>query len=117
MNDVRMDKTVLISIIKLNKDKHVKEYNEAVIGYRESVAKELQTKLDICKSGGNFSMGSSLDKPQCFENEYNVVLRKLELSLDVTIELNDTQFKNFVLDEWSWTSSFKSTSAIYNNMA
>ena len=116
MKNVRIEKYMLLNILRDNKEKHIKDYNESVIDYKNAVLKVAKRNLELAETGDMESMIKFRvfpQKPTSYEQEYNRSIRMLELSVDDTIELDNTLFNQLVLDEWQWKSSFVSTSTLY----
>jgi hypothetical protein len=84
---------------------------ESAAGLAE-VAYEKEKEMDL--SGINAVLNLQLHpkvqltvtKPESHEKEYNNVLRNLELTTAEYILLGTQEFNQYVLDEWSWKSSF-----------
>ena len=116
MKSVRIEKYMLLNILRANKAKHIKDYNESVVDYKNAVLKVAKRNLELAETGDMESMNKFQafpQKPTSYEQEYNRSIRMLELSVDDTIELENTLFNQLVLDEWQWKSSFVATSTLY----
>ena len=112
----KLKKDELLKIVRENKEKHIKDYNESVSDYKKAVLKIAKSNLELAKTGKieeiiKFRVVPS--KPSSYENEYNRAIRMLELSVEDIIELQSDIFNQLVLDEWQWKSSFVSTSTLY----
>lgn len=116
MRSVKIEKFNLLNIVRENREKHIKDYNESVVDYKNAVLKVAKRNLELAETGNMESMNKFRafpQKPTSYEQEYNRSIRMLELSVDDTIELDNTLFNQLVLDEWQWKSSFVSTSTLY----
>lgn len=116
MNSVKINKKELLSIVRENLDKHVKEYNESVEDFKALAIKVASANLKLAKSGDLATiakMESAPRAPQSYEQNYHRAIRMLELSVDEVIELEEDVFNQLVLDEWTWKHSFVATSAMY----
>lgn len=107
MENVKINKEKLLSIIKANLEKHKIEYLEAIKAYRVKCADLLSQELEKTISGEEFSTHVSVSKPVSFTKEYDLVIQMLEMTLDSTIELTTSEFQQLVNDEWAWKSSFR----------
>lgn len=113
MKSVKIKTKELLKVLKANRDTHVKEYNEAVVGYKEKIVSELETMLADAKAGKDVSHVVDVVKPTSYEDSYTTEIKMLEMSDDAVVELSHAEFIQFVEDKWSWKSSFTSTTAIY----
>lgn len=108
----------LIAKLEENLEKHVAEYNEAVIGYKEKIEETLRNALKKFKADNTVydkSFALSLTTPVSYAKEYTTVIQMLKFCTDDIITLDRRNFENFVLDEWTWSNSFATTTSVYSN--
>src|SRR3972149_463720 len=113
MKTIKVNKTELISVLKKNKDQHVKDYKKALRGYRVQAAEALSKELTKIKEGHEFNTYFSLNKPVSYEKEYATVIGMLEMDLLTEVELDMSEFVKYVNDDWSWKSSFSLSNSGY----
>ena len=53
--------------------------------------------------------------PENHSDDYQTVIRKLELSVEPEIALETGEFDCFVQNKWSWRQSFLNTNSYYAN--
>jgi hypothetical protein len=119
MRDVKMNKGELLSIVRENKEKHIKEFNEAVEDYKTAALKVAEDNLALAQSGDVDKIAKIKgmpQKPNSFEDSYTRAIRMLELSVDEFIEVEEHIFNQLVLDEWTWKQNFVASSALYKTM-
>jgi hypothetical protein len=119
MRDVKMDKAELLNIVRENKEKHIREYNEAVEDYKKAAVKLAQENLELANTGDldKISKIKSLpSKPTSYEDSYTRAIRMLELSVESIIEIEEQIFNQLVLDEWQWKHNFAVASALYKTI-
>jgi hypothetical protein len=119
MRDVKMDKAELLNIVRENKEKHIREYNEAVEDYKKAAVKLAQENLELANTGDldKISKIKSLpSKPTSYEDSYTRAIRMLELSVESIIEIEEQIFNQLVLDEWQWKHSFVASGALYKSI-
>jgi len=51
-------------------------------------------------------MGNIPSKPKSYETEYDTAIGMVSMDVDVEVELTKQEYKQYVMDEWSWTSDF-----------
>lgn len=113
MQEVKIEVAKLLEVLKTNKEKHVKDYNEALVGYKEEVVKRLKKMLKEAKDGKNVANWPNLEQPSSHEYDYDFMISKLEATIDKTIDLGDSEFSQYYLDKWGWKTTFERTSTLY----
>lgn len=114
MNAIKMKRLELLDIVRANKEKHIKEYAEAVIDYKKLVVKVAGENVDIAAKDTvvkNFKHWPTT--PESFEDSYKRAIRMLELSIEDIIEVEEDVFNQLVLDEWSWKRQFVGSTTSY----
>ena len=119
MRTTKIDKQELLGLVRANLAKHLKDYAEAVSDYKLAAVTLAKANLELAET-------SDLDKiaeiksmpsaPASYETEYNRAIRKLELSVDTVIEVDETTFNQLVLDEWNWKQQFIFSNAMYKTL-
>lgn len=115
MQVVRIRAEELQAVIRENRSKHIKEADEAQVDYRIALVSKLEELLASAKAGDIVAHVISLPVPQDHRREYDRVLRMLELSADEVVELQQQEFVQYVLDEWSWKQAFAITNSTYKS--
>jgi hypothetical protein len=95
---ITVEKAKLIKQIKDNKAKHLVDYEEAVIAYRkkaqEAIDKQQQDLID-----GKFTIGISLVAPVNKSEEYDKLVTQFDWEVNDKVELSQSEFNEYVLDE------------------
>ena len=115
MYEVKVNKTELLTILKTNRQKHQEIYIKAFDGYRKEVIRHLQFALDQASAGEKIITQISLIAPQDHTAEYDRVIGMLKMSVDEKIEIDNTEYRQYVLDEWDWSKHFSTTSSSYSS--
>lgn len=119
MRNVKINKVELLEIVRANKEKHIKEFLEAVEDYKTAAIKVATDNLALATSGDveKISKIKSMPaKPISYEDSYTRAVRMLELSVEDVIEVEEDIFNQLVLDEWQWKHQFATTSALYKSV-
>jgi hypothetical protein len=119
MKSVRINRIELISEIERNREKHIKDYEEAIKDYKILVLKISQENLELAKSGVLKKFDEIVDipsAPRVYTKEYDRAQMMLSLSVDEVIELEAGEFNQLVLDEWHWKASFSNLNATYKSL-
>lgn len=129
-NHTKIPRENLLEAVKENRNTHKVEFDKALLGWRTETVKALKKhqkmvekvvtrmEADIAEEKPVKSLGSSLypdlpTRPQDHTKEYDGLIKRLEMSSDETIWLTHSDFKKFVLDEWSWKEAFSAQVSNY----
>ncbi len=110
---VKVDKDRLIERLKENRDRHEREYQEAVGGYKSRLVFVLQRMLEAAKRKEVVSHKIDLKIPKDHAQEYEKALAAMEWDQDVTLHLTQAEFDRYVLDAWPWKKRFMAIHASY----
>ncbi len=113
MQNITLNKNDLLPIVKENKEKHDNIYNAAVSGYWVKAEEILNTKLADVKEKKKVDNVLGITFPVNYSDDYNRVIRMLELSADEKIDLSSNEFDSYVRNQWHWKNSFLSTNSTY----
>lgn len=141
---VTVSREKLLSTLKENREKHAREYQESVAGYKVLAKERLQKKLSWARKTlkANFdevsrkidefdldddenpltdtvsmlsSVSFSLEVPRDHTKSYDVAISMAEWEVGDTIELTQSQFQCFVLDDWDWKKKFSVMNKLYTS--
>lgn len=124
MNDfadgnVTVLKLGLLGAIKANREKHEREYTEALGGYADKVRSMFQRGASSTASASKIQELAAevraLVVPASHLSDYDCVIRMLEMAVPEQVTISQGQFQNYVLDEWIWTKAFKNVSSSYSS--
>ncbi len=115
LSTVVVKKSELMASIKTNRENHRELFLEAQKIYREMVIVELDKMLAEARSGKTIRKQVQLIEPKDHTKDYDRVIKMLEMSVDDEIEITQSEFAQFVLDDWSWKEQFLSVSNSYVN--
>lgn len=114
MRTIKVEKKTLLEIIKKNRDNHRAIYEEAFEGYRKESIRIHEENLKLLKSGKKVIVAFFEQAPQDHTNDYNLVIRMLEMDVDHNVELDQQQFQNYVDDNWNWKHQWSINNAKYS---
>lgn len=140
---VQVNRVKLLETLRANKEQHIKDYNDAMAGYKSQLltrideafarAKEkidyqytrFKTKIsnltdeDILKQSDSFvifdEISVDMKVPRCYDKEYESAIDLAEWDVNETLELSYAEFVCFVKDEWDWKSDFNETLSFYKS--
>lgn len=109
---INVKKSDLIAKIKVNKENHIKEYAEAVIAYKEEALKQLN-KLIVDVVNGGLDIKLNLITPIDNSKNYDKILEMFEWEVNDVVELEQSEFLEYVQDETSFAVSAKYSNSAY----
>lgn len=141
---IEVDRKELHEVLVKNRDQHVKEYNEAVAGYkttlRDKVNEAFVSAIDKLanqrdkiigkiealtedKIGQQHSRWTAVEAiyvempvPRSYEEEYNAAIDMAKHDVRETLELTYAEFNCFFRDKWDWSIETKAINASYSNL-
>jgi len=96
---------VLVSL-KENVKKHKKIVDEARKGYVKRASDLLKEKLTQLENGSLDELRFNLSPPKDHTKVYETAIKMLEMHTDDTIELDGSQVRQLIMDEWDWMENF-----------
>ena len=103
MRDIKVSKTQLLSILNKNRGNHFNTFLKAQEGFRKEIIQKLEERLAEARKGNRISLYIELDEPVNETKSYDRIIAMLEMSEDDTILLSETDFQQYVQDNWTWT--------------
>ena len=116
MKTVRVDVQELLSHLSVNREKHIKEFDETIKNYRIALVDVLQKLYEDAQQNKDINHTIDLVKPRSFLHSYDQTIAKLQWTTEKEVELDSAEFIQFVLDEWNWKDIFKGTENFYNEL-
>ncbi len=113
MRDITVNKNDLLEKIKENRNNHRGVFEEAVKNYRKRVIEELDDRLDSIKKDKEINLYFHFPEPEDHTKDYDKVIRMLEMEVEETIKLSETDFSAYVMDDWAWRRAWLSNTASY----
>lgn len=118
MKNITVSKEELVSALTANRTQHVIDYNDSMAGYWEQAEKRAQRLLEQVKAKRTDEyLHIDLQRPESHEKDYDTALEMLEWHENDTIEVSQSEFKQFIQDEWSWKRQFAATTQTYTTSA
>ena len=118
MNTITVDKDELRLTLIKNRDEHKAIYDKAVIAYKEKfvrAAKRFAEDAVERAATGNFVFAQFgwLPVPEEHTEDFDRAIQMLEWEIGDTVELEETDFRQYVQNNWRWAASFASNSTSY----
>jgi len=117
MENVKVKKGELLAKLKENLKAHVEEFKLAHAAWVEQTIAVHKLQIKSLKETSNTSPDAKFGPvPTSQATSYERAIAMLEMSVEDEIVLDAHEFDQYVLDNWTWSHSFKSVSAAYNNV-
>jgi hypothetical protein len=114
---VSVNRLETLEAIKKNAENHAKIVAEARAGYLKAAEKALTTRLKELRSGKRLDLGFTLAPPLDQSKVYRTIIKMLEMHQGETVDLDSSQVRAFVMDEWDWKRQFLLSNAAYSATA
>ena len=117
MEKIVVKKAKLLEILKKNKEEHREIFVEALEGYKKKVIDLLESRLAAIKSGLKVNLYFQVTEPVDQTKDYERAIGMLEMSLEDEVELNEQDYKCYVMDDWTWKHQFLTSNPFYSGKA
>lgn len=117
MNNIKVDKQQLLTIIQANKAKHREIFLEALEGYRKKLLETLENQIEQVKKRKSIDVVIHFPEPRDQTEDYERVIGMLEMSKDTEIELSEQNYAMYVMDDWQGTREWLHTQQRYSHNA
>ena len=115
-----MKKSELLEILTENRSKHQTDFQKACVIYKQEVLKGFKKLTKDAKKASDPShiiTGLHIITPISQVDDYDRTISMLNHTLDIEIELDQHEYRQYVLDEWQWKGAFNATTMAYANAA
>jgi hypothetical protein len=106
MQNITISVNKLMDIVKENKIKHDYIFDTAVSGYWVKAEEVLKGKLAQVQKKEEINNYLNLSYPSNHSDDYERVIRMLELTTDDKVNLTAKEFDNYVRNQWDWRNAF-----------
>jgi hypothetical protein len=106
-------KADLLKVIQKNREAHRRIFLEAVEGYKAEALRMLEERVRMIKSGKVVNITVVLPVPEDHTQDYDRVIKMIEMDTSKTIELQEDEFAQYVMDDWQWKRQWATTNALY----
>jgi hypothetical protein len=112
-NKVTVKKSDLLEALTKNRTVHAAEYKESFEGYKVAFVDEANKLLAKAQRGEFEKTTINCAPPQDHTKDYDRVIRMLEMSTADEWTISESQFTQYVLDEWAWQREFTTSKSRY----
>lgn len=108
MEKITVAKAELLAALQQNRDDHRRIFEEALEGFQANAVAELERWLADIRAGKRSSVVVRLPVPVDHTADYNRAIKMVEMSINATVSLSETDFAQYVMDDWGWQTQFLS---------
>jgi hypothetical protein len=117
MKNITVRKDALLEQLRANRAAHRAEYDRAVEIYKlrfvEEATRFAEEAVRCAAAGIWFKDFVWLPVPEEHTDDYDRVISLMEWEIADEVELSESDFRCYVLNEWGWMSSFASNTRSY----
>lgn len=113
MNSIKVKKVDLLAKLQANREAHRGIFLKAQEGYRKAVVAELEKMLEDTRAGRRIQRHISLVEPMDQTRDYDRAISMLSMSVETEIDIDEGEFAQYVLDDWSWKQQFATSTMSY----
>ena len=114
LSEVLLNKDALLEQVRENYDSHREKFEEAMVGYKAKAIELLEAHIQRIRDNAPEKVFVQLPMPEDHSKDYERVIEMLEWSKDTDLELDESEFATYVLDQWGWQEGFAQTYAMYS---
>jgi len=112
---IKVEKDKLIFQILENKKQHIKEYNDAVVAYKEEALKQLTVQTSRAREG-SLDIQLDLVTPVNNADNYDKIVEMFQWEVETVVELSQNEFNEYVQDETEFAVAAKFSNTYYSNV-
>ena len=112
-DEVLVDKTELLGVLRANRDSHRDAFLKAQHGFRARAIAELDRSLADARAGNDVRLVVHLPEPVDHTEDYDREIRMLEMHQEPTVRIRASLFDQIVMDRWGWSAAFNATNSAY----
>lgn len=109
---IKVQKSKLIDKIKENKENHIKEFEKAKVAYKEEALKQLAEQTKKVEEGA-LDAKLNLTTPVDNSINYDKIIEMFEWEVDDVVELEQSEFLEYVQDETEFARVAKFSNTMY----
>ncbi len=113
MKSVNVNVGWLLAKVTENKENHRAAFEKAYEGYKNAAIKTLEENLELFRRGKRTRIVWNETPPEDHTKDYTRVIEMLNASVDTEVELDASEFANFVQDDWHWMQNWTTSNSKY----
>lgn len=110
---IQVDKDKLLAALEQNRESHAAAYEKAKAGYIKVTTEQVRGYLTRLADGELLERAFLPAPPEDHTSDYDDAIDMMQWSTDITIELTQQQFKQYVKDDWGWKDVWMASNTAY----
>ena len=99
--------------LEQNRGRHRKAFEKALVDYRDFAIRQLDEQIERLKKGGNAAVYVNVQAPEDHTDDYDRVLAMRGMTVDDVMQIEESLFQCYVMDQWEWNEQFVATNSSY----
>ena len=117
MKEIRVDKDWLIAKLSANRAQHREVFLKALDGYRREAIARFEEQIARLRVGEKIAETFRVLRPVNQTPDYDRALAMLGASLSDEAVLSETDFAQYVQDDWAWKRTWSASNQQYYSAA
>lgn len=113
MEEINVQKSRLLQVLKENRDHHREEFEKALDGWKVTVLEEVEKLYAEAKAGRVKQAFLNLPRPEDHTKDYERYIQMLEMDIDPNVHLDESEFRMYVQDDFGWRQQWTSSNSAY----
>jgi hypothetical protein len=113
MQNIKVRKTELLERMRDNRDAHREAFLAALEGYRQHALAELNDRVKALGEGRIPDISIDILRPVDHTRDYDRVIGMLEMDVEEELVLSETDYAQYVNDDWSWKRQWRLSNSGY----
>lgn len=115
MDQVTVNKSELVEILRKNRREHRDIFLKAQAEYRKIMIGLLDEQLAAARSGKGVNIRKLVEvtMPEDHTADYDLAIQMLDMEVNRRIVVSSRQFASFVNDEWEWSHRWATSNSMY----
>lgn len=115
MKTLKVSKAELLSHLRTNRENHIVEYDNALVQYRIALQDAFKEALKKAKNNEDVDHRVNVIRPSNYTKAYDDAIVMLEWDVEDSVELDHSEFRQYIQDEWGWKNDFLASTRIYGS--
>ena len=113
MKEIQIKRNDLLKALKENRINHREIFEKSLVGYKKEAIKRLGNLLEELRRGVPVYIYWELPLPKDHTEDYDRVIRMMEMEIREVIEISESEFAQYVMDDWGWKKQWTETTNNY----
>lgn len=114
--EITVNTSELRAAVQANRDRHRAEYEKALKSYEHAMRAWFEEQLQRLLAGKSWDRNPPHPAPEDHTDDYDQLIGMLTMSVNETMDLDWSTYRQFVDDEWGWSRATQVTNSYYAAM-